>query len=304
MQQKILKWGSNCIHFLTAPLQRKAETSLLALGSLLSNQQWSIPSSNINDFEFKIFSQRGEDGIIQYLIKHLSIKNETFIEFGVENYMESNTRFLMMHNNWSGFVIDGSEEAMKSLKNREWFWAYDLHAKTAFIDKENIMQLLNESGFQDLGLLSIDIDGNDYWIFEQIDMLKLNPSIIVAEYNALFGAERAISVPYNKNFYRTAAHFSNLYFGASLAALQHIAKQKNYELVGCNKAGTNAFFVRKDLLNEKICPIPVHIAYKEDKCRQSRAKNNKLSLLSGDERMNAIKGLDVVNVITNMLEKL
>src|SRR5690349_11088291 len=79
------------------------ETEILALGALLSKQQLSMSSTNINDYEFKIFSQFGDDGIIQYLVKNVRIDNEIFIEFGVENFLESNTRFLLMNNNWSGF---------------------------------------------------------------------------------------------------------------------------------------------------------------------------------------------------------
>jgi hypothetical protein len=290
-------------NFVTKPLQRKAETTLLALGKVLSNQQNQINTTVVEDYEFKIFSQRGEDGIIQYLIKYIRIENPTFVEFGVEDYMESNTRFLMMNNNWSGLVMDGSDKAMKSLRKREWFWAYDLQAKCAFIDKDNINSLLKESEFRNIGLLSIDIDGNDYWIFKEIDFSELNPSIIIVEYNALFGSKRPISVPYDKHFNRTKAHYSNLFFGASLAALDYVAQQKGYALVCCNTAGTNAFFVRKDLLNEKIQQKSVEEAYQEDKCRQSRDKNYKLSLLSGEERPAIIKNLDVVNVVTNEIEK-
>ena len=91
---------------ISIPANENDETLLLSVGCMLSNQQWSMQSHNINDYEFKIFSQFGDDGIIQYLIKHIEIKNEIFIEFGTENYLESNTRFLMMHNNWSGFIMD------------------------------------------------------------------------------------------------------------------------------------------------------------------------------------------------------
>jgi hypothetical protein len=301
---KIKLIASDIINTITKPLQRKAETSLLALGKILSNQQLNIQSNDINDFEFKIFSQRGEDGIIQYLIKNLNIRNKTFIEFGVENYMESNTRYLMINDNWSGFVIDGSESAMNYLRKREWFWMYDLNTKAAFIDKDNINDLMKESNFKDLGILSIDIDGNDYWILEALDFRELNPSIIIAEYNGIFGKERAISVPYDKKFNRTKAHYSNLYFGASLPALTHIAKKKGYELVCCNNAGTNAFYVRQDLLNDKIQAKTINQAFQEDKTRQSRDRNGKLSLISGGDRLNLVKGLDVINVITLEKEKL
>ena len=103
--------------------------TLLAIGKLLSNQQYLIDSKEINDYEFKIFSQFGDDGIIQFLIKNIDIENEVFIEFGVGNYMESNTRFLMMNNNWSGFIMHGLLEALSSLKQQDWFWKYDLSYK-------------------------------------------------------------------------------------------------------------------------------------------------------------------------------
>ncbi len=298
------KTGKKWLYSLLTPLFRKIETNLIATGRLLSNQQCLLDSEDINDYEFKIFSQRGEDGIIQYLIKNLFIENDTFIEFGVENYMESNTRFLMMNNNWRGFVIDGSEGAMKTLRKREWFWAYDLIAEATFIDKNNINKLLDKSGFKNIGLLSIDIDGNDYWIFKEIELSTLNPSIIIVEYNALFGSDRFISVPYRNDFNRTKAHYSNLFFGASLPALTHLAEEKGYELIGCNIAGTNAFFIRRDLLNSKVRKITVKQAFKEDKSRQSRDKDYKLSLKSGDEKLNLIKGLEVINILTDQNEKL
>lgn len=280
------------------------DTKLLALGTLLSNQQYSLNSHNINDYEFRIFSQFGDDGIIQYLIKHISIKNDVFIEFGVGNYLESNTRFLMKNNNWTGFVMDGSSNSMKSLKNRSWFWRYCLTYKTVFIDKENINKLLNNTGFSNIGLLHIDLDGNDYHILNSIDLSTLNPSIIIMEYNSVFGAERAITVPYRKDFDRTKAHYSTLFFGASLKAFNYALSKKGYSLVGCNIAGNNAYFVRKELLNEKVREIDFDSAFKESKFRESRNYNNSKSLITGDERLNLIRGLEVINVLTNEKEKL
>ena len=120
------------------------KTELLAIGAMLSKQQYLMSSTNINDYEFKIFSQWGDDGIIQYLIKNIKIKNEIFIEFGVEDYQESNTRFLMMNDNWAGFVMDGSDYNMKILKNQKWYWKYHLTQKAVFIDLDNIQTLLKK----------------------------------------------------------------------------------------------------------------------------------------------------------------
>jgi hypothetical protein len=259
---------------------------------------------NFNDYEFKIFSQWGDDGLIQYLTKTIKIANKVFIEFGVEDYSESNTRFLMMNDNWAGFVMDGSAENIARLKSRNWFWKYSLKAKAAFITKENVNGLLAEAGFKNIGLLHIDLDGNDAHILAEIDLHALNPSIIIMEYNAVFGKDRAISVPYDKDFLRTQKHYSNLYFGASLAALTYIANQKGYGLVGCNLAGNNAYYVRKDLLNENVKEKKVEEAYIMSKFRESRNKDFSLSYLDGNKRYEMIKGLDVINVITNEIEKL
>jgi hypothetical protein len=284
--------------------KNKDETELLALGSLLSKQQLLLSSLNFNDYEFKIFSQFGDDGLIQYLINNIKIENEIFIEFGVEDYSESNTRFLMMNNNWKGFVMDGSEENMMRLKNQSWYWKYSLKNKAVFITRENINKLLSETGFKNIGLLCIDIDGNDSHILAELDFKDLNPAILIMEYNAVFGKERPISVPYDENFQRTEKHYSNLYWGASLAALTYIANNKGYALVGCCLAGVNAYYVRKDLLNEKIKEKTIHEAYILSKFRDSRNKDYSLSFLDGEERYKTIEGLDVINVITNEIERL
>ena len=279
-------------------------TTLLAMGAMLSKQQDTMTSTNINDYEFKIFSQFGDDGIIQYLIKNVEIENETFIEFGVEDYMESNSRFLLMNNNWSGFIMDGSEKAMQSVRDRSWFWRYELTNKAVFIDRENINPLLASSGFSNLGILHIDLDGNDCYLLKDIDLSKLNPSIIILEYNAVFGKERPISVPYDKSFVRTNAHHSNLYWGASLPALHHEAEKKGYALVGCNIAGNNAYYVRKDLLTDKIKEVSLEESFKDSKFRECRDQNGNLTYATGEDRLKVIKGLDVYNVVTDKMEKL
>ncbi len=285
-------------------MHNKDESELLAIGKLLSNQQLMMQSDSINDFEFKIFSQYGDDGIIQYLIRNLNIQNETFIEFGVEDYSESNTRFLMMNNNWTGYVLDGSAENIKALESRNWLWKYDLRCKAVFIDRDNINALLADSHFTNIGILSIDIDGNDYHILSALDLSMLNPAILIVEYNSNFGMERFISIPYQKDFNRTQAHFSNLYWGASLSALTHEAKAKGYSLVCCNNAGNNAYFVRTDLINDKVKIADVDKAYRISRFRESRDHRGKLTYLRSDERMEAIRGLDVINTLTGTTEKL
>jgi hypothetical protein len=270
-------------------------------GSILALLHERQATRNLWDYEFKVFSQWGEDGIIQHLCKSVTIKNKTFIEFGVESFFESNCRFLQMKDNWSGFVIDGSSENIRRLKHSYFYWKHDLNAIAAFITRENINELLAQSGFdEDLGILSIDLDGNDYHVLDAIKHFK--PRILICEYNSVFGGVRKISIPYDAAFNRTRSHYSNLYFGASLAAITHLANARGYSLVGTNSAGGNAFFVRNDLLTDKVAVISCAEAYFPSNLRESRDANGHLTHISGSDRLRIIQGLPVVNVETNTTE--
>jgi NAD kinase len=125
---------------------KEVNNQKILLGKLLSNSNSARTKEIIDDVnksEFQVFSQWGDDGIIDFLASYLDIKNKTFIEFGVENYEESNTRFLLINRNWTGFIMDGSAENIDYVKNDSIYWRYDINAKHAFITKENINELLN-----------------------------------------------------------------------------------------------------------------------------------------------------------------
>ena len=149
------------------------ERQLLLLGALLADRMKAKRQiASLNEVEFRVFSQFGDDGIVQWLVSHIAFLHRTFVEFGVEDYRESTTRFLMMHDNWSGFVMDGSAENVSAIVASEYFWRHELVARAAFVDRENINELLAASPFDhDIGILHIDLDGNDYWIWNQIDVV-------------------------------------------------------------------------------------------------------------------------------------
>jgi hypothetical protein len=256
---------------------------------------------SINDFEFKVFSQFGDDGITQFLINRVQPLNKTFIEFGVQNYDESNTRFLLLNNNWKGLIFDGDAEQMSYVHKQGYYWRHDLTAEPHFITKENINKIISDSDFQgEIGLLHIDLDGNDYWIWNEVDCVS--PEILILEYNSVYGKSNAWTVPYNATFNRTAAHFSNLYWGASLKALVMLSSSKGFDFVGCNNAGNNAFFVRKDVIAKKgleYLVIDVEQGYKESLFRESRDRNNDLTYISGSNRLETIRGCTVYDVIKN-----
>jgi len=258
-------------------IRNEIEQNRLLLGKQYAFVLQSRKIVNLSDAEFKIFSQWGEDGIIQYLISQIPIPNKMFIEFGVENYRESNTRFLLVNNNWSGLVMDGDARNIEQIRSMPLYWQHNLEAKAAFITAENINSLIQESGIcGDIGILSIDIDGNDYWVWKAISEETISPRIVIIEYNSVFGKERAVTIPYTKNFKRTEAHFSNLYFGASLNALCLLAKEKGYKFVGSNSAGNNAFFVRHDIA-ENLPIRSCRDGYLESKFREGRDETGKLT---------------------------
>jgi hypothetical protein len=275
---------------------RKTETQLLLIGKTLGqlNRQ-RIPEilSNIKAAEFRVFSQGGDDGIIQFLVDYLDIPQRTFIEFGVENYTEANTRFLLQNNNWKGFIMDSSISHMDALRKEEIFWKFDLKAIPLHITKENINPTLKDSGFSgECGLLHIDIDGNDYWIWKEIEVIS--PVIVIMEYNSVFGFENPWTIPYMANFNRTEQHFSNLYWGSSLLSLCDLAKEKGYQFIGCNSLGVNAYFVRKDKIKELV-PLTAEQGFVSSSYRESRNKDGSLSFISGMERLSQLKGLQIFN---------
>ena len=164
---------------LFAKLYKKIDSNLLLSGKNLSNlNSKKVEIKDFSEVEFSVYSQWGEDGIINWLLDKLEDLPETFIEFGVENYIESNTRYLLHTRNWSGLVIDGDKSNIEDIKKSSAYWKYDLSAVEAFITKKNINTILQENNFKDeVGLLSIDIDGNDYWIWEAIN--SCNPDIVI-----------------------------------------------------------------------------------------------------------------------------
>jgi hypothetical protein len=276
--------------------RQASDAKLLAARSLIHQIRALGRLDRLSDAEFRVYSQFGDDGIIQYLIHHLAVAPQTFVEFGVENYTEANTRFLLVNDNWRGLVMDASADYMASVQGEDLYWKHELTAVAAFIDRDNINALLSEHGFTgDLGLLSVDIDGNDYWVLERIECV--HPVVIVAEYNSLFGSHTPVSIPYSAGFYRTRAHHSNLYWGCSLAALCHVTGQKGYAFVGSNSAGNNAYFVRRDRLRDLV-PLSTEEGYVECRFRESRDAEGRLTFLSGPDRRAAIAEMPLVEVTT------
>jgi hypothetical protein len=278
-----------------AQIQESVYYMQQALGRI-ENRQCSLELiGELKDSEFKVSSQWGEDGIIQFLLKSLPIERKIFVEFGVQDYRESNTRFLLTNNNWSGLILDGSKGDIKFVKSDPIYWRYNLKAVHAFVTSENINDLLLDNGIEgEIGLLSVDIDRNDYWVWQAINVVK--PAIVVSKYNFRFGPNKAVTTPYAPGFVRSEAHHSMIYYGASLKALCLLAGQKGYAFVGCNSAGNNAFFVRRDLRPAHMPELTSEAGYVADQFRESRNKDGQLTFLSNEEELKILNSLPLIEV--------
>ena len=249
---------------------------------------------DLSDIEFQVYSQWGEDGIIDWLINKYPEIPKIFLEIGTQDYKESNTRFLLINKNWNGFIIEADKAAVEDIKSQRIYWKHNLRAINEFITKDNINNVIKKFNIpKKIGLLSLDIDGVDYWVLKKLS--ALDPSIIVCEYNSLFGQKKSVTVPYKSNFIRSKEHYSNLYYGASINAFIDLMKKKNYFLIGTNSAGNNAFFVKKNIWN-KLKKLIITKKVFVSKFRESRNIKGVLTFLEKKKSLELIKNKFMIDL--------
>ena len=199
---------------------------------------------HLDRFGWKVFSQNDEDGIIQEIFRRIGTTNKTFVEFGVQDGLESNCHWLLF-NGWNGLWIDGDTEYFKRLQKYfvKPLSTGRLKALRAFITLDNINKLIGGDGNinGEIDFLSIDIDGNDYWIWEKICCIQ--PRVVAIEYNAKFPPPCEWVMEYDSNYVWDGSDKQ----GASLKSLELLGNRLGYTLVGTNRNGANAFFVKRDL---------------------------------------------------------
>lgn len=199
-------------------------------------------------FGWKAYSQADEDGIIQEIFRRIGEGSRTFVEVGTEGGHETNTVALLL-SGWQGAWIEADLPEIEIVRNRlrPYCESGALRAVDAFVTRDNVELLLREHApASELSLLSIDVDGNDYWIWEAIESAR--PRVVIMEYNATWHPPLPFVVPYDPAFRWDGTNF----VGASLSALERLGERKGYKLVGCCFSGVNAFFVREDLVGDKF----------------------------------------------------
>ena len=188
---------------------------------------------------YRLTSQNEEDGITLSLFDEIGATNRRFVEIG-SGLSGGNSACLVQELGWTGLMIDGDEQHMTQVRRR----FNGVTAVAAWITRDNVNALVTDAGLGgEVDFVSIDLDGNDYWVWEALT--ACSPRVVVIEYNSSFGPDRAVTIPYDPQFDRHKYRF--VYYGASLAALAKLGAAKGYRLVTTEPSGVNAYFLRNDV---------------------------------------------------------
>ena len=272
---------------------------LLGQSAILSSRSASHNFKELWDAEVKVYSQWGEDGILDYICEAIGISKPNVIEIGSGNFIECNSRFLAESRNANIIAVDGRNDLTDTVKTSSVFWKSCIIPLVDWVTPSKINSIiqLGENRFGKINIFSIDLDGNDYWILKEANLNQID--IVVLEYNPLFGAIKEVTVPRDDEFNRYKKHFSGLYYGASLKAYINLLSNKNFSFIGTNRVGNNAFFIKSNLLDNFKISTPSNLEkYVDWRIRESRDISGRLSYLSGKDRLEIIKELPLIELTT------
>lgn len=268
----------------------------LGQSAILASRQSYFKVKNLWDAEVKVYSQWGEDGILDYICELIELAKPRVLEIGAGNFLECNSRFIAEFRNASVVAVDARADLLNaplhSLK-----WKNHIELVNEWITPDNINSIIEfaEQNMNSVDIFSLDLDGNDYWILESANLSQFK--IVVVEYNALFGSSYEVAVPRNDRFERHKQHASGLYYGASLKAFVELLEHKGFIFIGTNRSCVNAFFIKKNL-RSKFETLKIHDLdkYVDSTIRESRDSFGKLSFLAGIDRNIAIESLPLWNI--------
>ncbi len=210
----------------------------------------------LGDVEFRSYSQNGEDGILLYLFSLLGHGGRRAVEVCASDGIQCNSANLIINHGWVGLLLDGDGKALE--RGRKFYRRCPTTATfppklvEAWITVENINSLLKEHDYTgEIDLFSLDMDGIDYWVWKAIDVIS--PRVIVLEYNSPMGPHRSVTVPYREDFQPAGGGHA----GATLPAFVKLGHEKGYRLIGCQRYGFNAFFLRNDVGADLFREVPV-----------------------------------------------
>jgi len=216
-------------------------------GTISATAGADVQSGALTPFELRVFSQNGEDGVLAEILRRVGVGEQRFfVEFGVESGREGNCVYLADVAGWRGLFIDGDERFFGALQ-RKYRAAEHVATTLAMVTPENVQELFAAARVPpEPAMLSIDVDGADYWIWDAIEDYR--PRVVVVEYNSALDPRRRLVQPAD---HKGGWDGSN-YYGASLAAMRALGERKGYRFVHAELSGVNAFFVREDLAEGRM----------------------------------------------------
>lgn len=275
----------------------------IGLSGIAANRQNYTNIRDLHKADLKVFAQYGDDGIIDYLMDSLSVDKPNFVEIGVGDYRESNTRFVYQRSNSKGLVVDYGKDLEKKVRRvlGDYYWKGCLTVASEFLTKENIVEVLAkcDNDWAKADIFSLDVDGNDYWLLQEV-LPALSSKVVILEFNPIYGNKLSVTTPYIRDFVRAKYHYSQLVWGASLKALDELMVSYRYKYVGTNLNGHNAYWVKEDLIEKtplsKIRQIRVEDTQICNYCRDSRAASGELGYLSQEESLRLVHDVEVVDL--------
>ena len=240
-QRRLELMIADLVRNLRIVVQQDTRTAVQAL------QERADEPLSVVPWGFRAFSQNDEDGIIAEIFRRIGTTNRVFAELGAGDGLENNTLFLL-HQGWRGLWVDGSDAIDAAIAHyRPLCETGRLEICKRLVTPGNVDDLLAEHlREEEIDLLSVDIDGNDYHVLAAIHCVR--PRVIVVEYNAKFPPPVMYCMAYDESHRWDGSD----HFGASLKWLEVKLGERGYRLVGCNLTGSNAFFVRADLAGERF----------------------------------------------------
>ncbi len=227
--------------------------------------QKKSPLPSFDEVQFRSYSQNGEDGILLYLFSLIGTTNKKVVELCAGDGIHCNSANLIVNHGWDGLLFDGNKTNTRFGKFfystcRDTF-AFPPKLVHAWITMNNVNRIIRKNGFEEeIDLLSLDMDGVDYWIWKAIDCIK--PRVVVVEHQCVLGPDRSLTVPYKPDFKAEYSGYAPIYAGASLKAFVKLGKEKGYRLVGCERYGFNAFFIRSDIAKGLFPEIKIEECFK------------------------------------------
>jgi len=264
---------------------------MLGQQAIIASRSMYTSLQHLHDAEVKVFSQWGEDGILDYLFTRLDISKPKIVEFGVGIFQECNSRFTAEFRNASVYMVDLNKDLVKKVKESQIYWMNSLFPIIDRITPDNSSKHLDSarSLMGGIDVVSLDIDGNDYWVLKPLELDSI--SIVVCEYNPIYGSNISCTIERNDEFDRSIAHYSGLHYGMSLRAAISLMDCKGFIFLGTNRAGNNAFFLKKELTHL----VNIELPFGEDlesfvdwRVRESRNRKGELTYLSSKDLKNEI----------------